>query len=36
MLDKIDGFIRIYNKIKYQTGIKSGITYVISHSYDKV
>ena len=26
----------IYNKIKYQTGVKSGITYVISHSYDKV
>ena len=26
----------IYNRIRYLTGIKSGITYVISHNYGKV
>ena len=53
-LDKIDGFIRIYNgkrylvlfgtekydaifnRISYLIGVKSGITYVISHCYVKI
>ena len=52
--DKRDGFIRvydgirylvlfkgekydfIYNKFRYLIGVKSGITYVISHNYAKV
>ena len=52
--DKIDGFIRvydrtrylvlfesekndcIYNGIRYLTGVKSGITYAISHNYAKI
>ena len=53
-LDKIDGFITvydgtrylvlfgsekydfIYSRIKYPIGVKSGITYVIFHSYGKI
>ena len=52
--DKIDGFIRvydrtrylfsfggeknnfIYNRIRYLIGVKSGITYDVSHNYAKI
>ena len=32
--DEKYGFI--YNKIRYLMGVKSGITYVISHNYAKI